>query len=905
VSVPGESPETNGEPEDDGPVRHPAATAVDFRSLFEAAPGALLVMTPDPPAFTIVAVNDAYLRATMTRREDILGRGLFEVFPDNPNDPQATGARNLRRSLDAVLRNGAPDTMAVQKYDIRRPTGEFEERYWSPVNSPVLDAKGAITHLIHRVEDVTEFVHLMQREQAAGAEAREQRLRAERSESEVFARAQEVQEANRRLVAAHRAAERARLEAEAANRAKTEFLSNVSHEFRTPLTLLLSPLEEVIAAEYLPAEVRAQLKLAHRNALRLLKLVNSLLDVARIEAGRTDGLYEATDLAALTTDVAAAFRSAVEKAGLQLVVDAPPLPEPLYVDRGMWEKVVLNLLSNALKHTFAGTITLRLRHLGDRAELEVSDTGTGIPATHLPHLFERFYRVADAHSRTHEGSGIGLALVQELVHLHGGTVRVSSTEGRGSTFVVAIPRGSEHLPALHLRAGETDADQTPERAAAPFVEEAVAWGPPPVDATASFDPGSPGADTFAGPHDEGDTPKRQRVLLVDDNSDMRLYVRRLLAPLYDVTEARDGGQALAAARHELPDLVLADVMMPGTDGLALVRALRACEHTRGVPILLLSARAGEEARILGLHAGADDYIVKPFTARELLARVRASMNLVRTRRDLTRAQLEVEAKTRFLTTMSHELRTPINATLGYLQLIEMELDGPVTEKQRESIRRIQHNQRHLLGLINQILDLSRLRAGRTHFSIRRMNVNEAVEGVVAMIEAQARTKGVALRIQHDPNATTVEAIADPEKVRQVLLNLLSNALKFTATGGTITISCRRDGPDAVIRVRDTGIGIPPNRLQSIFDPFVQLGDSSIAQHDGAGLGLAISRELARGMQGELSVESADGSGSVFTFTLPARDDVRVSERRETAGQSGDGRPATQDREAREERQGTR
>ena len=364
-------------------------------------------------------------------------------------------------------------------------------------------------------------------------------------------------------------------------------------------------------------------------------------------------------------------------------------------------------------------------------------------------------------------------------------------------------------------------------------------------------------------------PVGQRVLLVEDNADMRQYVARLLATDYDVHEVRDGASALAAATRHPPDLVVADVMMPGMDGFALLRALRSNERTRGVPIILLSARAGEDARVQGLHAGADDYIVKPFSARELLARVRASMNLVQMRRELTRAQLEVEAKTTFLTTMSHELRTPINATLGYLQLMEMELDGPISAKQRDSIGRVQHNQRHLLRLISQILDLSRLRAGRAPFDIRPMRVDDVVADVVTMIEAQARTKAIALEINpHDGDAQAVMALADADKVRQVLLNLLSNALKFTPSGGKILVSYGRDDRNIVMRVRDTGIGIPTERLDAVFEPFVQIANTLNTQQEGTGLGLAISRDLARGMAGDLTAESVDGNGSMFTLTLP-------------------------------------
>jgi signal transduction histidine kinase len=840
----------------------------DFRTLFEAAPGAFVVLNPDAPRFTIVAASDVYLRATMTRREDILGRGIFEVFPGNPGDPDATGVHNLLISLQTVVRTKVTDPMAVQKYDIRRPNGEFEERYWSPVNSPVFDASGRLTQIIHRVEDVTEFVRANQREQAAGAEAAERR-RAEQMQMQidVYTRAQEVQEANRRRLAATDAAERARHDAETANQAKTVFLSNVTHEFRTPLTLLLGPIEELLQQHELTTEMREQLDMAYRNGLRLLRLVNSLLDVARIEAGHTEALFEATDVARLTGEIAKSFRPAIEKAGIRFVVDAPPLPAALYVDRAMWEKIVLNLLSNAFKHTFAGEISVRLKMVGDQAELEVTDSGVGIPAEELPHIFERFQRVPNSRSRTHEGTGIGLALVKEFVELHHGTVRVSSAQGRGTTFTVCIPQGTEHLATVHIRAGETDEDDMRSKAAAPFVDEAARWTPRDSQPAAPAPPAADDGDTTA---DEALAP-RPFVLVVDDNSDMREYIVRLLEPWCEVGAAADGRAALASLETHAPDLIVADVMMPGVDGLALLSAIRADQRTRGIPVILLSARAGEEARVEGLESGADDYLVKPFTTKELIARVRNTAALVRMRRELARAQLESEAKTQFVTTMSHELRTPINATLGYLELIEMGLQGPVSEKQKESIHRVQMNQRHLLDLINQILDLGRLRSGHTQFDVRAIPVDDVLASAAEMIEAQAQRKGIAFDASSCRDGEVRVACADPSKLKQILLNLLGNAVKFTPSGGRITVLCESE-PDAIaISVHNTGDGIPADRIEAIFEPFVQVGRSATEQREGSGLGLAISRALAEGMGAALDVTSAVGEGATFTIRMPKVD----------------------------------
>ncbi|MGN6566069.1 MAG: ATP-binding protein [Thermomicrobiales bacterium] len=350
----------------------------------------------------------------------------------------------------------------------------------------------------------------------------------------------------------------------------------------------------------------------------MLRLVNTLLDFSRIEAGRIQASYEPTDLPAYTAELASTFRSAIERAGLQLRVDCPPLPAGVatYVDREQWEKIVLNLLSNAFKFTFAGEIVVSLRAVDDGAAvaLAVRDTGTGITAAELPRLFERFHRIQGGQSRTHEGSGIGLALVRELVNLHGGAIAVTSTPGAGSTFTVTLPTGAAHLPPDQLAAGERPPAATN---AAPYIEEALRWLPDPAELTPNG----------AAP----DAPVGGRVLLADDNADMRQYVARLLGQRYTVETAPDGAAALAAALAQPPDLVLTDVMMPRLDGFQLLRALRADPRTSAIPVILLSARAGEEAQVEGLDTGADDYLVKPFAARELLARVGAHLALAQAR----------------------------------------------------------------------------------------------------------------------------------------------------------------------------------------------------------------------------------------------------------------------------------
>ncbi|ESQ75632.1 ATP-binding protein [Asticcacaulis sp. AC402] len=404
------------------------------------------------------------------------------------------------------------------------------------------------------------------------------------------------------------------------DRAKTTFFSNVSHEFRTPLTLLLAPLEEVLADPATTARDRDRLNIANRNALRLLKLVNVLLDFSRIEAGRAQAIFQPVNLANFTSELASNFRSAMDKADLDYRLDIPPLTQPVYADVEMWEKIVLNLISNAFKYTLAGEVEIRLSEDDGHAVLAVRDTGPGIPEHERDHIFTRFHRIEGLNGRSIEGSGIGLALVRELVRLHGGEVRVDSEVGRGSTFYVRLPFGTSHLPADQIR----DESAIPgSRRADVFVEEALRWLPQ-------------AADSVLAVLDRPDRA-RPRVILADDNADMRHYIQRLLSDDYEVVAVTDGEQAWQAIQAQspagAPSLVLTDVMMPNLDGFGLLQRLRGQETTRQIPVIMLSARAGEEARVEALGAGVDDYLVKPFNARELVAKVRSQLEMAALRHE--------------------------------------------------------------------------------------------------------------------------------------------------------------------------------------------------------------------------------------------------------------------------------
>jgi signal transduction histidine kinase/HPt (histidine-containing phosphotransfer) domain-containing protein len=660
---------------------------------------------------------------------------------------------------------------------------------------------------------------------------------------------------------------------------KAAFFANVSHEFRTPLTLILAPIEDELAerAEPLPPGRYARLATAHRNSRRLLRMVNTLLDVSDIDASKMQTAFEPLDLVAITEDLATNFRPAVEKAGLRLSFRLEALPEPIYVDREMWAKIVLNLLSNALKHTFRGGITVSLYasdESTDHVELRVDDTGIGIPEKELPRLFQRFHRVRGARARSQEGTGVGLALVRTLVTLHGGEVGVVSREGLGSSFRVRLRRGSSHLPAARIVA--TPRASNHDRHVTGYLEEALRWtkqGAEPIDDGPNLELGpSDEAPVAAGP--------RPRVLWADNNPDMRSYGARLLAKSYDVLAVADGDAALQAALDQPPDLVVADAMLPGRDGLALLRELRASERTCLIPVILLSARAGEEATLEGLDAGADDYLVKPFSGKALLARVRSCLELARLRKEsadkLTEANRALAtaaaAKASFLASMSHEIRTPMNAVIGMTGLL---LDTRLDETQQEFVETIRTSGEHLLGLINDILDYSKIEAGKMELDRAPFDVRVCVEEALDLVTTQAFNKNIELiyeaKLKHG-----IRLLGDVSRLRQIVVNLLSNAVKFTESGEVaVTIAdtggARPSGApiEIEVSVRDSGIGMTPEQCGRLFQAFTQADAGTTRRYGGTGLGLAICKKLVEAMGGTIGVTSEPGKGSVFRFTFRA------------------------------------
>ncbi|MDD4854392.1 MAG: EAL domain-containing protein [Sulfuricurvum sp.] len=411
------------------------------------------------------------------------------------------------------------------------------------------------------------------------------------------------------------------------DRLKTEFFSNISHEFRTPLTLMLTPAEELLSKpQNLESnKITSNIEIIHRNALRLLKLVNILLDFSRIEAGRAKAAYEATDLSALTADLASNFSSASELSDLKLIIDCPPMSEWVEVDRDMWEKIVLNLLSNAFKFTHHGTIRVSTRSEAGKAVLRVEDTGIGIPEEAHSKLFERFYRVENSQGRSYEGTGIGLSLVQELVKLQNGTIEVTSKVGEGTIFTVYMPLGIKPSFSEKKQSESIESKKLPQHVQT-YMAEATLWS----------------SENKKDKSVEIKKNIKGHILIADDNADMREFIKRLLEDAgYSVSLAVDGEDAWEMCQKNLPDLVLSDVMMPKLNGFEFLKKIRSAEYTYSLPIILISARAGEVDKVEGLMSGADDYLSKPFYSGELIARVEGAVKLGKYRKQAYEQLLSV------------------------------------------------------------------------------------------------------------------------------------------------------------------------------------------------------------------------------------------------------------------------
>jgi signal transduction histidine kinase len=715
-------------------------------------------------------------------------------------------------------------------------------------------------------------------------------------------RREELERTNAELASAHRELEQLYQRLKEADEARTRFFANVSHELRTPLALILGPADQMAQDPALHPDHRQRAEGMVRNATLLLRQVNDLLDLQKLRAAETELDYARVDLASNTRFWGDHFDSVALSRGIHLSLQVPDAL-PAEIDPDKIARVVFNLLGNALKFTpDGGRIRCVLRPASDNEErdaerrpavvLEVHDSGPGIPAEQRERVFEPFRQAGDTATRRFGGTGLGLAIVRDLVRLHGGTVTIHDSPEGGALFRVVLPIRAPEDARVQQDRPVGHPIPSPDLPAAPLMVADAAG-------SATGDEPDPAADD-----------ERPLVLVVEDNPEMNRFIREGLAGEYRTIAAFDGRAGLEAARRHAPDLVLSDIMMPSLSGADLVRELRSVPELESVPVILLSARADDMLRVQLLNTGAQDYLTKPFAVDELRARVRNWVSIKRVR-DLLRRELDTtagdvemltrelaqrgreldaalsdtrvalvnaeqanRAKSEFLGVMSHELRTPLNAIVGYADLLALAGDTSISLQQQQYVHRILSNASHLLKLIEEILEYTRIEAGHDTFRSEPLNLADLVRETVELLSNLAAQKQLPIRLLAPEDPIIIRS--DPQKIRQIVLNLVGNAIKFTDSG-EITVAIHPGPRGAQVRVVDSGPGIAPEHLERVFDPFWQVDATHTRRFGGTGLGLSITRRLAELLGGRVQVQSEVGVGSEFLVWLPPEAPLRTSQ----------------------------
>ena len=647
------------------------------------------------------------------------------------------------------------------------------------------------------------------------------------------------------------------------DRAKSRFFANVSHELRTPLTLLLGPLESLLGEASDPGQQRVFQSMI-TNARRLLRQVDALLETARLESGRLRLEPSAGNVGVVLAELVAAALPLTERRGIELVSEGlDRIPDGSF-DLQKVEIVASNLLSNALKFTPAGgRVTVRRAEAEEgRVAFEVEDSGPGIPGDELERIFDRFHQVEG--DSAHGGTGLGLALSRELARLHGGEVTVRSEPGQGAAFRVELPREIETQPERRRQSRRREDQLLQARAEAMAVREVARRS---LRETLLADVDLPLLRGDAGDGEpRPETPAGvPRVLLVEDNQELRSFLGHRLSRLYRVEEAADGAAGLAAARQTTPDLIVADVMMPVMDGYELCRRLRADPSLAAVPVILVTARAGAEAVVEGLEVGADDYVVKPFALRELEARIAAHLRARETERQLHERESRLAAIGQMTSSLVHDLRNPLTLLKGYADLAyRMALRSGDTVIAGE-LAQVQAASDRLRRMTEEILDFAR--GGTPRLRIEPVPVRRFLDQALTPLVADLEERGIAAEV-HLKLDDELRINLDQDRMQRVLENLIRNAREaVSAVPGERRVFVRAwvEEEDALaIRVADSGPGIPGELADHLFEPFATTG-----KRQGTGLGLVTVRNLVKAHGGEIRVEtSAPEGGAAFTLTLP-------------------------------------
>lgn len=629
------------------------------------------------------------------------------------------------------------------------------------------------------------------------------------------------------------------------NRQKTEFFTNISHELRTPLTLILTPVEARLGNGDLEGAELNFFEIIRRNAYRLLRLIDDLLDHARIDAGRFRLRVTTVDLGLLVRHSLAAFQPAATSRGIRLEVQGPESIEGLHGDSHRLEIVLTNLLSNALKFTpDGGSILLDLQVGADEVRLSVTDSGPGISPQDQLRVFDRFFRAEDSEQRSHGGAGIGLSLAKELIELHGGSLSVSSGPELGATFTIRLPLGRAHFRPEILERRKVQLDVTRRRRASDLqliTKEAEPAIPEPATEV----------DEEPIHLEKGRKP---RIAVVEDNDEIRALIVGLLTPAFEVSTASDGREGLSLVREEHPDLVISDVMMPRMSGTELCVAIKADPKLQSTPVILLTARSGPEAAIEGYAHGADDFVAKPIHPRVMVARVRAQLRLRAMGLQLA-SQARLAAVGTLAAGIGHEVRNPVNAVInGARTLLERHQLEPSARKVLEII---EDAGTRIDEISYALLDHAQ---PAEEDRPRPCDVRVGLDATLRLL--QHRSAGVKVHREYASNRSVVGSAA---QLNQVFMNLLDNAIRSSAEN--VWVGVHDDDERLSISIEDDGPGVPREMVQRIFDPFFTTREPGV----GTGLGLYLSNQIVLKHGGNLLHAERPGGGAIFKVELPAQE----------------------------------